>query len=100
MTCYRTLEALNSFPLCSPYKVADKVSPIQFLCRAEITLAPQLCLGTENDRIVFDKVRFGQAAQPTRLAKMRVMGTTGRVFMKSKCGLPRERLNPAPAFEI
>ena len=68
MACYLTFEALNSFPLCSPYKVADKVSPIQFVCRAEIALAPQLGLGTEDDRFVFRQslIRSGTATREAR----------------------------------
>jgi len=52
MVCYLTLDALYSFPLGSPDKVADKVSGVQLICHGEVALAPQLGLGSEDDRFI------------------------------------------------
>jgi hypothetical protein len=52
MACYLTLDALYSFPLGSPDKVADKVSGVQLICHGEVALAPQLGLGSEDDRFI------------------------------------------------
>jgi hypothetical protein len=45
-------DALYSFPLGSPDKVADKVSGVQLICHGEVALAPQLGLGSEDDRFI------------------------------------------------
>jgi hypothetical protein len=52
MACYLTLDALYSFPLSSPDKVADKVSGVQLICHCKVALAPQLGLGPEDDRFI------------------------------------------------
>src|SRR5664279_1811598 len=45
-------DALYSFPLGSPNKVADKVSGVQLICHREVALAPQIGLGSEDDRFI------------------------------------------------
>jgi hypothetical protein len=52
MACYLTLDALYSFPLGSPDKVTDKVSGVQLICHGEVAPAPQLDLGSEDDRFI------------------------------------------------
>ena len=56
MACYLTLEALYSFPLCSLYKVADKVSAVQFICRAELPLLHSSASERRTIALFSDKV--------------------------------------------
>jgi hypothetical protein len=74
--------------------VASKVSAVQFVSHVEVALAPKFGLGTEEIALFSDEVGFCRAAQPARLATMRVIETTGTIFMRCKCSPPGKPLAP------